>query len=200
MEKDDKDQAEEGEVLNLSDELQEYLKSLKKGMVLGCTGFKIKEGKTNPPKRYSSGSMILAMENAGQLIEDEELREQIKGSGIGTSATRDAIITKLVTNKYISLNSKTQILTPTFLGEIIYDVVLYSINGLLRADLTASWEKGLTGVADGSISEKEYMDKMTDYVIRNTELVKRINNQNNMRFVFDKTRPYYNVRGKKKAD
>jgi DNA topoisomerase-3 len=131
------------------------------------------------------------MENAGQLIEDEELREQIKGSGIGTSATRDAIITKLVNNKYIALNKKTQILTPTFLGEIIYDVVLRSINGLLRADLTASWEKGLTGVAEGSISEKEYMDKMTDYVIRNTNFVKGLNNQYQMNQVFDMVRPFY---------
>ena len=131
------------------------------------------------------------MENAGQLIEDEELREQIKGSGIGTSATRDAIITKLVNNKYIALNKKTQILTPTFLGEIIYDVVLRSISGLLRADLTASWEKGLTGVAEGTISEKEYMDKMTDYVIRNTNFVKGLNNQYQMNQVFDMVRPFY---------
>ena len=179
-----------------TEEILEYISKLRKGSVLSCNGFEIKEGTTSPPKRYTSGSMILAMENAGQLIEDEELREQIKGSGIGTSATRDSIITKLVTNKYISLNKKTQLLTPTFLGEIIYDVVLYSINGLLRADLTASWEKGLTGVADGSISEKEYMSKLSDYVVKYTNAVKAVRNQNQMHLIFDKTKPYY-TKGKK---
>lgn len=182
---------EDTEAAVFSQDIIDYISKLKKGAVLACSGFDIKEGKTTAPKRYSSGSLILAMENAGQLIEDEELREQIKGSGIGTSATRDAIITKLVNNKYIALNKKTQILTPTFLGEIIYDVVLRSINGLLRADLTASWEKGLTGVAEGSISEKEYMDKMTDYVIRNTNFVKGLNNQYQMNQVFDMVRPFY---------
>lgn len=174
-----------------TEEVLEYISSLRKGSTLSCNGFEIKEGKTTSPKRYTSGSMILAMENAGQLIEDEELREQIKGSGIGTSATRDSIITKLVTNKYINLNKKTQVLTPTFLGEIIYDVVLYSINGLLRADLTASWEKGLTGVAEGSISEEEYMSKLSDYVVKYTNAVKGIRNQNQMHVVFDRTKPYY---------
>jgi DNA topoisomerase-3 len=182
---------EDTEAAVFSQDIIDYISKLKKGAVLACSGLDIKEGKTTAPKRYSSGSLILAMENAGQLIEDEELREQIKGSGIGTSATRDAIITKLVNNKYIALNKKTQILTPTFLGEIIYDVVLRSINGLLRADLTASWEKGLTGVAEGSISEKEYMDKMTDYVIRNTNFVKGLNNQYQMNQVFDMVRPFY---------
>ena len=174
-----------------TEEVLEYISGLRKGSTLSCNGFEIKEGKTSSPKRYTSGSMILAMENAGQLIEDEELREQIKGSGIGTSATRDSIITKLVTNKYINLNKKTQVLTPTFLGEIIYDVVLYSINGLLRADLTASWEKGLTGVAEGTISEEEYMSKLSDYVVRYTNAVKGIRNQNQMHVIFDKTKPYY---------
>lgn len=172
-------------------EIVDYISGLKKGSVLSCNGFSIKEGKTNPPKRYTSGSMILAMENAGQLIEDEELREQIKGSGIGTSATRDAIITKLVTKEYINLNKKTQVLTPTFLGEIIYDVVLYSINGLLRADLTASWEKGLTGVAEGTISEAEYTEKLSDYVTKYTNAVRSVKNQNQMHVIFDKTKPYY---------
>ena len=179
-----------------AEDLLEYISGLKKGSVLSCNGFGIKEGKTNPPKRYTSGSMILAMENAGQLIEDEELREQIKGSGIGTSATRDAIITKLVTKEYIKLNKKTQVLTPTFLGEIIYDVVLYSINGLLRADLTASWEKGLTGVADGTISEAEYTAKLSDYVTKYTNYVKGVKNQNQMHVIFDKTKPYYMKKGK----
>ena len=174
-----------------TEEVMEYLDKLKKGMEMDCSGFDIKEGKTNPPKRYTSGSMILAMENAGQLIEDEELREQIKGSGIGTSATRDSIITKLVNNKYIQLNKKTQVLTPTFLGEIIYDVVLYSINGLLRADLTASWEYGLSGVAEGTITEEEYMTKLRDYVEKYTNAVKEVRNQNQMHFIFDKTKPYY---------
>ena len=128
------------------------LAKIKKGDKLSVQGIDIKEGETSPPKRYNSGSLILTMENAGQFIEDEALREQIKGAGIGTSATRDGIITKLEKNKYISLNKKTQIVTPTFLGEIIYDIVYYSINGLLRADLTASWEKGLEGVAEGQIS------------------------------------------------
>lgn len=178
-----------------SAEVMEYIQKLKKGAVLPCGGFEIKEGKTNPPKRYTSGSMILAMENAGQLIEDEELREQIKGSGIGTSATRDAIITKLVDKTYINLNNKTQVLTPTFLGEIIYDVVLYSINGLLRADLTASWEFGLSGVAEGKITEAEYTEKLSDYVIKYTNAVKAVKNQNQMHFIFDKTKPYY-VKGK----
>lgn len=168
-----------------------YIAGLRKGSTLSVNGFRIREGKTQPPKRYTSGSLILAMENAGQLIEDETLREQIKGSGIGTSATRDAIITKLVRNKYISLNKKTQVVTPTELGEIIHDVVLYSVNGLLRADLTASWEKGLTGVAEGTISPKEYNDKMCTYVVRYTNLVKQATNQNSMRQVFDRIRPYY---------
>ena len=133
------------------------LAKIKKGDKLSVQGIDIKEGETSPPKRYNSGSLILTMENAGQFIEDEALREQIKGAGIGTSATRDGIITKLEKNKYISLNKKTQIVTPTFLGEIIYDIVYYSINGLLRADLTASWEKGLEGVAEGQISKQEYI-------------------------------------------
>lgn len=186
----DKDSEGQGEIVATED-VMEYVSGLKKGMKLPCSGFDIKEGKTNPPKRYTSGSMILAMENAGQLIEDEELREQIKGSGIGTSATRDSIITKLVNNKYINLNKKTQVLTPTFLGEIIYDVVLYSINGLLRADLTASWEYGLSGVADGSITEEEYMTKLREYVEKYTNAVKSVRNQNQMHFVFDKTKPFY---------
>ena len=141
-----------------SPEFVEACGKVKKGDILQVNSFQVKEGETTPPKRYNSGSLILTMENAGQFIEDETLREQIKGAGIGTSATRDGIITKLVNNKYISLNKKTQIVTPTLLGEVIYDIVYYSINGLLRADLTASWEKGLCGVADGSISEQEYTD------------------------------------------
>lgn len=167
------------------------LAKIKKGDKLSVQGIDIKEGETSPPKRYNSGSLILTMENAGQFIEDEALREQIKGAGIGTSATRDEIITKLEKNKYISLNKKTQIVTPTFLGEIIYDIVYYSINGLLRADLTASWEKGLEGVAEGQISKQEYTDKMTTFVTKYTNLVKQIQNQNGITGVFDKTKVFY---------
>lgn len=167
------------------------LAKIKKGDKLSVQGIDIKEGETSPPKRYNSGSLILTMENAGQFIEDEALREQIKGAGIGTSATRDGIITKLEKNKYISLNKKTQIVNPTFLGEIIYDIVYYSINGLLRADLTASWEKGLEGVAEGQISKQEYTDKMTTFVTKYTNLVKQIQNQNGITGVFDKTKVFY---------
>ena len=167
------------------------LAKIKKGDKLSVQGIDIKEGETSPPKRYNSGSLILTMENAGQFIEDEALREQIKGAGIGTSATRDGIITKLEKNKYISLNKKTQIVTPTFLGEIIYDIVYYSINGLLRADLTASWEKGLEGVAEGQISKQEYTDKMTTFVTKYTNLVKQIQNQNGITGVFEKTKVFY---------
>ncbi len=174
-----------------SPEFVEACGKVKKGDILQVNSFQVKEGETTPPKRYNSGSLILTMENAGQFIEDETLREQIKGAGIGTSATRDGIITKLVNNKYISLNKKTQIVTPTLLGEVIYDIVYYSINGLLRADLTASWEKGLCGVADGSISEQEYTDKMTSFVIRYTDMVKKINNQNRITTVFDRAKKYY---------
>lgn len=171
------------------------LAKIKKGDRLSVQGIDIKEGETSPPKRYNSGSLILTMENAGQFIEDEALREQIKGAGIGTSATRDGIITKLEKNKYISLNKKTQIVTPTFLGEIIYDIVFYSINGLLRADLTASWEKGLEGVAEGQISKQEYTDKMTTFVTKYTNLVKQIQNQDGITGVFDKTKVFYTRSG-----
>ncbi len=174
-----------------SPELIEAVSSLKKGAVVDVNGFDIKEGETTPPKRYNSGTLILTMENAGQFIEDEELRAQIKGAGIGTSATRDGIITKLVNNKYISLNKKTQIVTPTLLGELIYDVVFYSINGLLRADLTASWEKGLEGVANGTITKEEYTQKMNGFVTKHTNNVKSITNQNRITSVFDKARIHY---------
>lgn len=191
--------AEKKEDEKVTGEMLEELSNLKKGMTLTVNNLEIKEGETTPPKRYSSGTLILAMENAGQLIEDEELRSQIKGSGIGTSATRDSIITKLVTNKYIALNKKTQIITPTFLGEIIYDVVYYSINNLLKAEMTASWEKGLTGVADGSISKEEYTGKMNNYVINNTELVKKLDNQYKITYIFDRTKPYYEKVNNKKS-
>ena len=155
----------------------EAIQSLKKGKELRTTGIDKKEGETSPPKRYNSGTMILTMENAGQFIEDEELRAQIKGSGIGTSATRAEILKKLVNIKYLSLNKKTQIITPTLLGEMIYEVVAGSIKPLLDPRLTASWEKGLTLVADGEISEDEYMVKLDDFVTRRTNTVKQMNNQ-----------------------
>ncbi len=153
------------------------VRELKKGMTLETDSITIKEGETSPPKRYNSGTMILAMENAGQLIEDEELRAQIKGSGIGTSATRAAILKKLVNIEYLNLNKKTQILTPTLMGEMIYDVVDNSIRPLLDPALTASWEKGLTMVADGTISSDEYMKKLDDFVSRRTNIVRKLNNQ-----------------------
>ena len=182
-----------------SQEFIERLANVKKGDKLSVQSIEIKEGETSPPKRYNSGSLILTMENAGQFIEDEDLREQIKGAGIGTSATRDGIITKLETNKYISLNKKTQIVTPTFLGEIIYDIVYYSINGLLRAELTASWEKGLEGVAEGQISKEEYTQKMTTYVTQYTNRVKQIQNQGGITGVFNKTKAYYAKSGVNQA-
>nr|WP_300838768.1 DNA topoisomerase [uncultured Acetatifactor sp.] len=153
------------------------LGALKKGDKLSVESYEVKEGETSPPKRYTSGSIILTMENAGQFIEDEDLRAQIKGSGIGTSATRAEILKKLVNIEYLALNKKTQILTPTLMGEMIYDVVGSSIKALLDPSLTASWEKGLTLVADGAITSKEYMDKLNGFVGRRTEYVKQLRNQ-----------------------
>lgn len=165
--------------------LFETLKKLKKGDKLNIAGFEIREGETSPPKRYSSGSIILAMENAGQLIEDEELRAQIKSCGIGTSATRAEILKKLNTNGYIATNNKTQIITPTQLGEIIYDVVDSSITHLLNPELTASWEKGLNYVAEGTITSDEYMEKLEGFVKRRTVAVMGLNNQNKLVKMFD---------------
>ncbi len=166
-------------------ELTGLLTALKKGDSVVLEACEIKEGETSPPKRYTSGSIILTMENAGQFIEDEELRAQIKGSGIGTSATRAEILKKLVNIEYLALNKKTQALTPTLMGEMIYDVVRGSIKALLDPSLTASWEKGLTLVADGEITSKEYMDKLTGFVGRRTEYVKRLNNQRQLFGMFD---------------
>ncbi len=167
------------------------LQKLKKGMKLSCQGFSIREGETSPPKRYNSGSMILTMENAGQFIEDEELRAQIKGSGIGTSATRAEILKKLVAIQYLSLNKKTQIITPTQMGEMIYDVVSDSIRPLLNPALTASWEKGLAMVAQGEITSDEYMEKLTDFVTRRTNIVKQLNNQQVLYRQFEDSARYY---------
>lgn len=171
--------------------LRELMAKLKKGSRISVEGFAIKEGETSPPKRYSSGSMILAMENAGQLIEDEELRSQIKGSGIGTSATRAEILKKLVNNHYLQLNGKTQIITPTQLGEMIYETVDLSMRQLLNPELTASWEKGLTYVAEGSVTPEEYMKKLREFVSRRTEQVKRGNAGYLLREAFEQTRAFY---------
>ena len=148
------------------DEKQEntLLKELKKGQELDIFEMKTKESETNPPTRYNTGSMILAMENAGKLIEDEELREQIKGAGIGTSATRAEIIKKLEKINYIAINNKTQIITPTIKGEAIYDVVKTSMPDMLNPKLTASWEKGLEMVAKKEILPDEFMGKLEKYI------------------------------------
>lgn len=154
--------------------LSEALLKLRKGQKLQLETLRVKEGETAPPKRYTSGSMILAMENAGNLIEDEELRAQIKGAGIGTSATRAGILTKLVDNKYIALQKKTQVLSPTKLGEYIAYYVKISVPHLLNPKLTASWEMGLSEVADGTITEAEYMEKLEDFVRSRTEKIRAL--------------------------
>lgn len=169
----------------------ELVSKLKKGSVLPINGYEIKEGETSPPKRYNSGSLILAMENAGQLIEDEELRAQIKGSGIGTSATRAEILSKLVKINYLNLNKKTQIVTPAKLGEIVYEVVNASIRPMLNAELTASWEKGLTMVANGEIGEEEYMTKLENFIRKLTDSVKAIQNQFSLTPAFQQVAQFY---------
>ena len=165
--------------------LLQALQGLKKSAILPVEKLAVKEGETSPPKRYNSGTMILAMENAGQLIEDEELRAQIKGSGIGTSATRAEILKKLFHIEYLNLNKKTQVITPTLLGEMIYDVVNCSIRSLLNPELTASWEKGLTYVAEGSITPQEYMDKLENFIRSRTEQVMGNNFQYALRQFYD---------------
>ena len=181
----------DGENLDADPALLNALSTLKKGSILPVKSLTIKEGETSPPKRYNSGSMILAMENAGSLIEDEELRSQIKGSGIGTSATRAEILKKLVANKYLALNKKTQVLTPTQLGEMIFCVVNVSIRSLLNPELTASWEKGLTYVAEGTISQEEYMVKLTTFIRRHTDQVMAGSYQTALKGMFDQLSPYY---------
>ena len=179
------------EDVKCDENLLQALQKCKKGDILPVKGFSIKEGETSPPKRYTSGSMILAMENAGQLIEDEELRAQIKGSGIGTSATRAEILKKLQANKYIALNKKTQVLTPTHLGEMIFDVVNNSIRSLLNPELTASWEKGLTYVAEGTITSEEYMEKLEGFIKRRTDAVLGSNSSYALRKLFDESAVFY---------
>lgn len=193
------EEKEGGRAQSCDAEFIEKLSKVKKGMELPVTSLKIKEGETQPPKRYNSGSMILAMENAGQLIEDEELRAQIKGSGIGTSATRAEILKKLVNNKYLALNKKTQIITPTLLGEMIYDVVSASIRSLLNPELTASWEKGLNYVAEGSITPQEYMIKLEHFIQSRTSGVLNLNNQYMLRSCFQNASLFYKPSKKKEG-
>ena len=191
---------DETEDVRVDAEFLELLKHLKKGDSVEVSGFHIKEGETSPPKRYNSGSMILAMENAGQLIEDEELRAQIKGSGIGTSATRAEILKKLVNNKYIALNKKTQIITPTLLGEMIFDVVRASIYGLLNPELTASWEKGLTQMAEGTITEDYYMQKLEKYITDKTQAVLAADYRRALRPCFDASARFYKTQKSEKKE
>lgn len=189
-EEEDKKGGEEEET-QCDEAFLQVLAKLKKGAQLPLSGLSVREGETSPPKRYNSGTLILTMENAGQFIEDEELRAQIKGSGIGTSATRAEILKKLVTIEYLALNKKTQTITPTLMGEMIYDVVSDSIRPLLNPALTASWEKGLTGVAEGTITPEEYMGKLDDFVRRRTNIVKQLHNQAVLYRQFDAAATFY---------
>ncbi|MDD3360455.1 MAG: DNA topoisomerase [Hespellia sp.] len=187
------EETEENDSNSLDTNFFSIINSLKKGDVLPVKSLDIKEGETSPPKRYNSGSIILAMENAGQLIEDEELRAQIKGSGIGTSATRAEILKKLINIKYLSLNKKTQIITPDIQGEMVFDVVNNSIKSLLNPELTASWEKGLNYVADGDISSDEYMKKLDHFIVSRTQGVIGLNNQYQLRNCYDAAAKFYKM-------
>lgn len=193
----ERNEEEQGTVADA--DFMQALGALKKGSFLEKKALEKKEGETSPPKRYNSGTMILTMENAGQFIEDEELRAQIKGSGIGTSATRAEILKKLVHIKYLNLNKKTQIITPTLLGEMIYEVVAGSIRPLLDPRLTASWEKGLTLVASGEITEEEYMGKLDDFVTRRTNTVKQMSNQSALYHRFQYASQFYKGAKKEKG-
>lgn len=186
-----KDAPQEPESESGNPALEALASRLKKNDPLTLQTLSVKEGETTPPKRYTGGSMILTMENAGQFIEDDELREQIKGAGIGTSATRAGILEKLVNNQYISLNSKTQVYTPTQLGEMIYDTVFLSLKPLLEPKLTASWEKGLSQVADGTTTEEEYQDKLDDYVTRRTNAVKVSDFRRPLQEMYQSTAQFY---------
>ncbi len=182
---------EDGEEEDADENILEFVMKLKKGIQVPVQTMDMKAGETSPPKRYSSGTLILAMENAGQLIEDEELRAQIRGSGIGTSATRSEILSKLVKISYLQLNKKTQIISPDLKGELIYEVVNMSISSLLNPELTASWEKGLTYVAEGSITTEDYMKKLDGFVRRRVNGVKGLNNQAALNKAFRKIASYY---------
>ena len=192
--KEQKGSSQEEEEVSCDTALLSALQKLKKNDILPVDDLSIREGETSPPKRYNSGTMILAMENAGQLIEDEELRAQIKGAGIGTSATRAEILSKLFKIQYLNLNKKTQIITPTLLGEMVYDVVDLSIRQLLNPDLTASWEKGLNYVAEGTITQKEYMEKLEKFVRVRTDQVQRSGNQTALRHLFDEAASNYKTK------
>ncbi|MDD5866154.1 MAG: DNA topoisomerase [Lachnospiraceae bacterium] len=187
----EEDASSDGEEKDSRQEARAFFETLKKGGKVQFTSFGVREGETSPPKRYNSGSMILAMENAGQLIEDEELREQIKGQGIGTSATRAEILSKLVSNRYLNLNKKTQIITPTLSGEIIYDIVNGSIPSLLDPKLTASWEKGLNLVAEGEITTEEYMEKLESFIKRRTAFVMKNGSTAGLQQIFRRDARFY---------
>ncbi len=184
-------EGDSGERQNVDTALFQAVQGFRKGAMLPVDALEIKEGETTPPKRYNSGSMILAMENAGQLIEDEELRAQIKGSGIGTSATRAEILKKLMNIRYLALNKKSQVITPTLQGEMVYDVVAHSIRSLLNPELTASWEKGLSYVAEGAITPEEYMQKLSHFIISRTDVVKNLHNQFQLRACYDQAARFY---------
>jgi len=187
------------EDIKVDSEFLEQLDTLKKGDVLTAKSYEIKEGETSPPSRYNSGTLMKAMENAGQQIDDnEEFRAQLKGSGIGTPATRSGILEKLCKNGYLKNNSKTQVITPELMGEMIYDVVDNSIKPLLDPRLTASWEKGLNQVAEGETSYDEYKVKLYDYVKRRTDLVRNLNNQPQLRSKYMEAAQYYKKSTKKK--
>ncbi|MBR6228855.1 MAG: type IA DNA topoisomerase, partial [Eubacterium sp.] len=190
----EEDSGEEDEAENT--DLSEVIDRIKKGTVVQISGMERKEGETSPPKRYNSGSMILAMENAGQLIEDEELRSQIKGSGIGTSATRAEILKKLFSIGYLSLNKKTQIIAPALKGELVYGVVYYSMRPMLSPKMTASWEMGLTQVAEGSLPEDRYMEKLNEYIRSMVESAEKENHLTKLADFYRQVAGYYKSKKK----
>ncbi|MDY4836380.1 MAG: DNA topoisomerase [Lachnospiraceae bacterium] len=189
---DTSDKEKDNDEIKVDAEFLKLFDSLNKGDTLYSQKYDIKEGETSPPKRYTSGTLMKAMENAGQQIDDnEDLRALLKGSGIGTPATRSGILEKLCLKGYLNNNAKTQVITPKLLGEMIYDVVDNSIRPLLDPRLTASWEKGLNQVAEGTTSYDEYREKLYDYVARRTELVRGLNNQNALYAKYNEASKYY---------
>lgn len=196
-ETDNPDKDKEDDEIKVDASFLDRINKLKTGDTLFINDYEINEGETSPPKRYTSGTIITAMEKAGQQIEDnDEFREQLKGSGIGTSATRAGVIEKLVKNKYMKINKKTQVITPELLGEMIYDVVDNSIKPMLDPKLTASWEKGLSQVADGTTGAEEYMDKLNSYVARRTQFVRELNNQSALISLYRNTAKFYKTNKK----
>ncbi|MCR5627971.1 MAG: DNA topoisomerase III, partial [Lachnospiraceae bacterium] len=178
---DEEGEGDDDEIVNDPKALMDLSENVKKGDAVDIVDFNTKNGKTSPPKRYTSGSMVLAMENAGQLIEDEELRSQITGSGIGTSATRAGIIEKLIKIGYLALNKKTQILTPKTFGEMVYEVVRLTIPSMLNPEMTASWEKGLSQVETGKITPEYYKETLNKYVTKYVESIRNNNLSANIR-------------------